>query len=64
MDDFGSVSMETLADAIGRIFLVAIMFAFGLSIYNILKSGIFGVGSSIWAAFEGFGQSIYNSVFK
>ncbi len=57
-DDFGSVSLESIADTVGRIFVVAIMFAFGRNIYSILLNSISNVGSSIWAAFEGFGREI------
>ncbi len=57
-DDFGSVSLETIADTVGRLFVVAIIFAFCQNIYNILMNSISNVGSSIWAAFEGFGREI------
>jgi hypothetical protein len=57
-DDFGSVSLETIADTAGMLFIVAIMFAFGRNLYNILMNSISNVGSSIWAAFEGFGREI------
>ncbi len=57
-DDFGSVSLESIADTAGRIFIVAIMFTFGRNLYSILLNSISNVGSSIWATFEGFGREI------
>jgi hypothetical protein len=60
-DDYGSVSMETVADTVGRLFLVAIMFAFSRNVYNIFLNSISNVGSSIWTAFEGFGKEIYKA---
>ncbi len=57
-DNFGSVSLETVADTAGRLFVVAIIFVFCQNLYSILLNSISNVGSSIWAAFEGFGREI------